>query len=46
LLSLITVFQWEYLYFKHPERFYDIYNAKLMCKNCSTHCRRKSTKSD
>jgi hypothetical protein len=46
LLSLVTVFQWEYLYFKHPERFYDIYNAKLMCKNCGTRCRRKSIKSD
>jgi hypothetical protein len=43
-LSLVTIFQWEYLYFKHPERFYDIYNANLMCKNCKTHCRRKSAK--
>jgi hypothetical protein len=43
-LSLATIFQWEYLYFKHPERFYDIYNANLKCKNCGTHCRRKSAK--
>jgi hypothetical protein len=41
-LSLITLFQWEYLYFKHPERFYDIYNANLMCKTCQIRCRRKS----
>jgi hypothetical protein len=45
-LSLITLFQWEYLYFKHPERFYDMYNAKLMCRNCGTHCRRRSAKSN
>jgi hypothetical protein len=45
-LSLINIFQWEYLYFKHPERFYETYNAGLMCKNCGTHCRKKSTKFD
>jgi hypothetical protein len=45
-LSIANLFIWEYLYFKHPERFYDIYNAKLMCKNCDTHCRRKSAKSN
>lgn len=42
-LSLLNIIQWEYLYFKYPERFYEIYNANLMCKNCKTDCRRKST---
>jgi hypothetical protein len=46
ILSLATLFQWEYLYSKHPERFSEIYNANLMCNKCSTHCRRKSVKSD
>jgi hypothetical protein len=45
-LSLATIFQWEYLYFKHPERFSELYNTNLMCKNCSTHCRKKSAKSN
>lgn len=41
-LSLLSVIQWEYLYFRHPERFYEIYNAHLMCKNCKTHCSKRS----
>jgi hypothetical protein len=41
-LSLVAIFQWEYLYLKHPERFYDMYNANLMCKNCQIRCRRES----
>ncbi len=40
-LSLVNLFIWEYLYFKHPERFSDIYNANLMCKNCHVSCTRK-----
>jgi len=42
-LSIVNLFIWEYLYYKHPERFSEIYNARLMCKNCETHCKRKST---
>lgn len=38
-LSVLNVIQWEYLYFKYPERFYEIYNANLTCKNCKTDCR-------
>ncbi len=45
-LALVATFQWEYLYFKYPERFYEICNANLMCKNCGTHCRRKSAKAN
>ena len=44
-VSILGVIQWEYRYLRHPERFYDIYNANLMCKNCRTHCRRKSRES-
>jgi hypothetical protein len=42
--SLVNLIIWEYLYFRHPERFSDIYNANLMCKNCRTRCIRKSAK--
>ncbi|HVN96926.1 MAG TPA: hypothetical protein VMT62_10885 [Syntrophorhabdaceae bacterium] len=45
LFSVASLVQWEYLYLRHPERFYDIYNANLMCKNCRTQCRRKSHRS-
>jgi hypothetical protein len=45
-LSLVTIFQWEYLYFKHPERFSEIYNANLICKNCMTRCRKAPAKFD
>ena len=44
LLSVLSVMQWEYLYFKYPERFYEIYNANLMCRNCRVQCRNKSNK--
>lgn len=41
-LALIDLIQWEYLYFIHPERFSEIYNANLMCKNCKVQwCTRK-----
>jgi hypothetical protein len=42
--SIVNLIIWEYLYFKHPERFSDIYNANLMCKNCHVVCTRKSGK--
>jgi len=38
LLSVAAIVQWEYLFRKHPERFYELYNAKLMCKNCVKKC--------
>lgn len=40
-LSFANLIIWEYLYFKHPERFSDIYNANLMCKNCHVSCTRR-----
>jgi len=42
LLSVIAIIQWEYLYNKHPERFYELYNANLMCKNCAKKCKKRS----
>jgi hypothetical protein len=30
----IVLIQWEYFYLKHPERFFEITNENLMCKNC------------
>jgi hypothetical protein len=39
-MSIVIIVQWEYLYYKHPERFYELYNAKLMCKNCVNKCKK------
>ncbi|MFA5211350.1 MAG: hypothetical protein WC414_02485 [Patescibacteria group bacterium] len=33
-LSILILIQWEYIHYKHPERFYEISNSNLMCKNC------------
>lgn len=41
LLSVAAIVHWEYLYQKHPERFYELYNANLMCKNCVKKCRKR-----
>lgn len=38
-LSAIVVIQWEYLWAKHPERFYELYNANLQCRNCDGICK-------
>jgi hypothetical protein len=37
-LSIIVVIQWEYLYHRFPERFYETHNAALMCRNCAVEC--------
>jgi hypothetical protein len=34
VLSLIVVAQWEYLYLRHPGRFFESSNEKLLCKHC------------
>lgn len=39
LLSAIVVVQWEYLFYKHPERFYELYNINLQCRNCGKRCK-------
>ena len=41
ILSIVTIVQWEYLYYRFPERFYALYNANLMCKNCVKKCRKR-----
>jgi hypothetical protein len=38
-LSAVVVIQWEYLFHKHPERFFELYNTNLMCRNCSMKCK-------
>lgn len=42
-LSILTIVQWEYLFYTYPERFYELYNANLMCKNCKKKCRAVSS---
>lgn len=37
--SLVAFIQWEYLNYKFPERFSDISNANLQCRNCLIECR-------
>jgi hypothetical protein len=37
-LSIIIAIQWEYLYHRFPERFYETHNAALMCRNCTVEC--------
>jgi hypothetical protein len=39
VMSTIVVIQWEYLYSRHPERFYELYNANLQCRNCDGICK-------
>ena len=39
-LSIVAIAQWEYLFYKYPERFYELYNANLMCKNCKVKCKK------
>lgn len=33
-MAIIVLIQWEYAYIKHPERFYELTNEALKCKNC------------
>lgn len=37
-VSIIVVIQWEYLYWRHPRRFFETHNAALMCRNCVVEC--------
>ncbi len=39
VLSAAAVLQWECLFYRHPERFFELSNINLMCKNCTTKCR-------
>jgi len=42
VLSAAIIVQWEYIFYRYPERFYELYNANLMCKNCVKKCRKRS----
>ncbi|HOW55182.1 MAG TPA: hypothetical protein PLR60_11075 [Syntrophorhabdaceae bacterium] len=37
-LSIIIVVQWEYLYHRYPERFFETHNDALSCRNCVSKC--------
>ncbi len=37
-LSLLVVIQWEYQFFRHPERFFELCNRNLLCRDCTTIC--------
>jgi len=43
-LSVIAIIQWEYIFYRHPERFYELFNANLMCKHCTMQCSRVRTR--
>jgi hypothetical protein len=38
-MSIIVVVQWEYLCARYPERFYELYNVNLQCRNCDGICK-------
>lgn len=37
-LSAIVLIQWEYFYYRYPERFFETHNAALQCRNCVVEC--------
>lgn len=39
IMSAIVVVQWEYLNAKYPERFFELYNTNLQCRNCDGICK-------
>lgn len=39
IMSALVVVQWEYLFAKYPERFYELFNANLQCRNCDGICK-------
>jgi hypothetical protein len=40
-LSVAVVVQWEVLFHRYPERFYEGYNEVLTCKGCVNKCSRR-----
>lgn len=38
-MSVLILLHWEYLHYKYPERFSEISNKMLTCKNCNDKCR-------
>jgi len=39
LVSIIMLIHWEYLHYKYPERFSEVSNQTLLCKNCNDKCK-------
>ncbi len=39
-MGVVILVQWEFLHYKHPERFSEVSNATLLCKNCNDKCRK------
>lgn len=37
IFGLFLTLRWEYVYHKHPERFFDVSNRALKCVNCTEH---------
>ncbi len=35
VVAAAVVVQWEYMYWRHPERFFEAYNANLQCRRCT-----------
>ena len=44
LVGIIVFLQWEYMNYKHPERFSPISNKTLRCSDCKTDCRYNKSK--
>ena len=44
LVSIIIFIQWEYQYYKYPERFSSVSNRSLQCSFCQHQCRYKKKK--
>jgi hypothetical protein len=44
VVSALVVIQWEYLFYRYPERFLEVFNANLTCRNCRTRCRNVSSR--
>ncbi len=37
IFGLFLTLRWEYVYIRHPERFFDVSNRALKCINCNEH---------
>lgn len=40
-VGALLLFQWEYLHHLYPERFSELANAALSCRNCTERCRKR-----
>ena len=37
IYGVFLTLRWEYVYHKHPERFFDVSNRSIRCANCTEH---------